>query len=67
MNFVTDTVYGQSQQVLQIAVSSMGTEAGVQTQTNPFISSSNYSAVLLAKFRSRRRTPESPRSSTSSS
>jgi len=56
-NFVTDTVDGNSQQVLQISTSLIGTPpdlipvtTGLQTQTNPFVDPANYSAVLLANF-----------------
>jgi hypothetical protein len=50
VTFVTDTVDAQTQQVLRIGVSSSGAEAGVQTQTNPFVNPANYSAVLLSNF-----------------
>jgi hypothetical protein len=49
--FVSDTVNSQTQQVLQI--SQAGTTAlqtGVQAQTNSFVDSANYSAVLLSNF-----------------
>lgn len=46
------TVNGNPQQVLRIASStdSPGVLSGVQTQTNPFVSGSTYSVVLLASF-----------------
>lgn len=53
-NFTTQTVMGQSQRVLTLGndpngmVAAAGT--GVQTQTNPFLSSTNFSIVLLASF-----------------
>lgn len=50
VNFTTDTVDTQTQQVLQIGVSGSGTEGGVQTQVSPFVSTGNYSAVLLSNF-----------------
>ena len=52
VNFITDTVMGNTQQVLQIGLnnSSVNPPAGVQTQTNPFIDPANYSAVLLADY-----------------
>jgi Concanavalin A-like lectin/glucanases superfamily len=53
VTFASATVNGNPQRVLQIGVNSVnGTpaEVGVQTQTNPFIDSSNFSIVLLANF-----------------
>ena len=53
VTFASDTVNGNPQRVLQIGVNSVnGTPAqvGVQTQTNSFIDSSNFSIVLLANF-----------------
>jgi Concanavalin A-like lectin/glucanases superfamily/PEP-CTERM motif len=51
--FTSDTVNGNPQQVLNIQASNTMPpfdESGVQTQTNPFLSASNYSIVLLANF-----------------
>lgn len=51
--FITDTVNGNPQQVLNISANNTMPpfiESGVQTQTNPFLSASNYSVVLLANF-----------------
>lgn len=53
VTFTSDTVNGNPQQVLNIQASNSNPpfdESGVQTQTNPFLSSSNYSIVLLANF-----------------
>lgn len=53
VTFTSDTVNGNPQQVLNIQASNSTPpfdESGVQTQTNPFLSSSNYSIVLLANF-----------------
>ena len=55
-NFVTDTVDGNTQQVLQITTTFIPlgpgffAQSGVQAQTNPFIDPTNYSAVLLGNF-----------------
>jgi hypothetical protein len=52
VTFVSDTVNGNPQQVLNIAVP-LGVatdESGVQTQTATFLDPSNYSVVLLASF-----------------
>jgi Concanavalin A-like lectin/glucanases superfamily len=56
-NFVSDTVNGNTQQVLQITTTEIESpptigvvQTGVQAQTNPFINSANYSAVLLSNF-----------------
>ncbi|MGI9086230.1 MAG: PEP-CTERM sorting domain-containing protein [Chthoniobacterales bacterium] len=46
--FGNDTVMGVNQRVLQFT--GVGDQHGVQTQTNPFVSSSDYSLVLLASF-----------------
>jgi hypothetical protein len=53
--FQSDTVNGQTQEVLTFQTgfdANTGTfnSAGVQTQTNPYLSSTTYSIVLLAKF-----------------
>jgi hypothetical protein len=51
--FTSDTVNGNPQRVLNIQASNSMPpfdESGVQTQTNPFLSASNYSIVLLANF-----------------
>jgi hypothetical protein len=53
VTFTSDTINGNPQRVLNIQASnSMAPfdESGVQTQTNPFLSGSNYSVVLLANF-----------------
>ena len=53
VTFTSDTVNGNPQQVLNIQASNTTPpfdESGVQTQTNPFLSASNYSIVLLANF-----------------
>ena len=53
VTFQSDTVNGNPQQVLNIQASNTTPpfdESGVQTQTNPFLSASNYSIVLLANF-----------------
>jgi len=53
VTFTNDTVNGNPQQVLNIQASNTMPpfdQSGVQTQTNPFLSSSNYSVVLLANF-----------------
>ena len=53
VGFMSDTVNGNPQRVLNIQASnSMAPfdQSGVQTQTNPFLSASNYSVVLLANF-----------------
>ena len=53
VTFTSDTVNGNPQQVLNIQASNTTPpfdESGVQTQTNPFLSASNYSVVLLANF-----------------
>ena len=53
VTFTSDTVNGNPQRVLNIQASNSIApfdESGVQTQTNPFLSASNYSVVLLANF-----------------
>ena len=53
VSFADGTVDGNMQRVLQIQAQGMTptfVDAGVRTQTNPFINSSNYSIVLLANF-----------------
>ena len=53
VTFQSDTVNGNPQRVLNIQASNTMPpfdESGVQTQTNPFLSASNYSIVLLANF-----------------
>lgn len=56
-SFATATVFGQSQQVLQISTSqnttttpTTFTQGGVQTPANPFADPSNYSILLTASF-----------------
>ncbi len=51
--FKDDTVNGNPQKVLNIQSNNTTApfvQSGVQTQTNPFLSASNYSVVLLANF-----------------
>jgi Concanavalin A-like lectin/glucanases superfamily len=53
LTFVTDTVNGLTQQVLQVQNNFNGTvvtPAGVQSQVVPFVNPANYSAVLLSSF-----------------
>lgn len=53
LQFVTDTVNGHMQQVLQVSDNFNGitvTQAGVQSQVVPFVNPANYSAVLLSNF-----------------
>jgi hypothetical protein len=53
LQFVNDTVNGNSQLVLQVSNSFNGTtvvQAGVQSQVAPFVDPANYSAVLLSNF-----------------
>jgi hypothetical protein len=48
VSFVSATVLGQTQQVLNFA--NVGSDHGVQAQTNGFLSATTYSIVMLASF-----------------